>query len=107
MIYSKNPQGKSIMKKRSNSLNKNTNIVVKFLPSTDKEINNLLGSLNLTGVRVSSLIPRWAIDVPFWKESYFAEKLEQSELVEKIYRNAPIRRRDSREEEILEEGSDQ
>jgi hypothetical protein len=93
-------------KKRSNSLNKNTNIVVKFYPSTDKEINKLLGSLNLTGVRVSNLIPRWAIDVPFWKESYFAEKLEQSELVEKIYRNVPVRRREF-QEEVLEEGVDQ
>ena len=93
-------------KKRSNSLNKNTNIVVKFHPSTDKEINKLLGSLNLTGVRVSNLIPRWAIDVPFWKESYFAEKLEQSELVEKIYRNVPVRKREF-QEEVLEEGADQ
>lgn len=75
------------MKKRKNSLNKNTHIVVNFFPATEKEINKLLKSLNLTGVRVSNLVPRWSIDVPFWKEDYFVQKLSESDLVEKIYQN--------------------
>lgn len=80
------------MKKKTNNLNKNTNIVVNFHSNSDKEINKFLKSLNLTGVRVSNLFSRWAIDVPFWKENHFAQKLSESEIVEKIYRN-PMGRR--------------
>ena len=65
--------------------NKNSNIVINFYPSTEKEILNFLSNLNISGVRVSNLFRRWAIDVPFWKESYFVEKLAESELVEKVY----------------------
>lgn len=74
------------MKNRKiDSQNKQSNIVVNFYPSTDQEALNLLSSLNISGVRVSNLFRRWAIDVPFWKESYFVEKLAESELVEKVY----------------------
>jgi hypothetical protein len=90
--------------KRKSNLNKNTHIVVKFYPSTDKEINKLLKSLNLSGVRVSNLISRWSIDVPFWKENYFAEKLAESELVEKIYRNPSRREIYERVEEEQQDG---
>ena len=75
------------MKRKTNNMNKNTNILVKFYPATDKEINRLLKSLSIMGTKVSNLIPRWAIDVPFWKENYYVEKLMSSELVEKVYRN--------------------
>jgi hypothetical protein len=75
------------MKKKANNSNKNTNIVVNFNSNSDKEINKFLKSLNLSAVRVSNLFSRWAIDVPFWKEDYFAQKLSESEIVEKIYRN--------------------
>lgn len=70
-----------------NTNNKYSNVVVKFYSSTTKEIFDLLGSLNLTGVQVSSIINRWAIDVPFWKEDYYCKKLSESELVEEIYKN--------------------
>jgi hypothetical protein len=70
-----------------NKNNKNSSIVVKFYPATTKEIKKLLDSHNLFGVKVSNIINRWAIDVPFWKEEYYCNKLSESELVEKTYRN--------------------
>ena len=74
------------MKNRKiDSQNKNSNIVINFHSSTDKEILDFLSNLNISGVRVSNLFRRWAIDVPFWKESYLVEKLAESELVEKVY----------------------
>jgi hypothetical protein len=75
------------MKKKINNINKNTTVLVNFHPATDKEINKLLNSLNITGIKVSNLIPRWALEVPFWKEKYYIEKLSDSELVEKVYSN--------------------
>jgi hypothetical protein len=74
--------------KKKNNLNRNCNIIVNFYPATEKEIKRLLKSLSVEGFKVSNLIERWSVDVPFWKENYYAEKLLESELVEKIYRNA-------------------
>lgn len=80
------------MKKNKNVLNKNSNIVVNFYCYSDKKISKFLKDLNLSGVRVSNIINRWAIDVPFWKEDYYAEKLLESTMVEKIYRNPKIKK---------------
>lgn len=74
------------MVKKNFNIAKYTNIVVKFYEASDDEINNYLYSLNLTGVRVSNLINRWAIEVPFWKEShYIGEFMKSPGLVESIY----------------------
>jgi hypothetical protein len=52
-------------------------------------------------VRVSTIINRWAVDVPFWKEDHYAEKFLESDLVERIYRTPKIKRyQESIEEEI-------
>lgn len=71
------------MKKR-NMLNKNSSIIVNF-DCSEKKINKLLKDLGLSGVRVSTIISRWAVDVPFWKEDYYADKLLESDLVERVY----------------------
>jgi hypothetical protein len=71
------------MKKRS-ILNKNSSIIVNF-DCSDKKVNKLLKDIGLSGTRVSNIISRWAIDVPFWKEDYYVEKLLESDLVERIY----------------------
>lgn len=71
------------MKKR-NVLNKNSSIIVNF-DCSEKKINKLLKDLGLSGVRVSTIISRWAVDVPFWKEDYYADKLLESDLVERVY----------------------
>jgi hypothetical protein len=89
------------MKKNRNNSNKNSNIIVNFNCYSDKKINKLLKDFNLSGVRVSTIINRWAVDVPFWKEDHYAEKFLESDLVERIYRTPKIKKyQDSIEEEI-------
>jgi hypothetical protein len=74
------------MKKNNKKKIKLANIIVKFYPCTDKDVKEYLSSLNLEGIRVGSLINRWAVDVPFYKQSYFSKKfLENEILVEKVY----------------------
>ena len=76
------------MVKKNVNIAKYVNLVVKFYEASDDEINDYLYSLNLTGVRVSNIINMWAIEVPFWKESYYINELMQSpDLVEAIYLN--------------------
>lgn len=84
------------MKKR-NMLNKNSSIIVNF-DCSEKKINKLLKDLGLSGVRVSTIISRWAVDVPFWKEDYYADKLLESDLVERVLKSQKIlrNRRDER-----------
>lgn len=72
------------MKKRKNT-NKTISVIVNFYPSTQKEIEDLLNSLKISGVSVSNLISRWSIEVPFWKEGYYIGKLLESELVQKVF----------------------
>lgn len=86
-------------KKKTNSLNRNSSIIVKFYPIADQEINEFLESLNISGVRVSNLISRWAIDVPYWKEHHYANKLMESDLVEKVYLNPSKKNHSYSEEE--------
>jgi hypothetical protein len=73
------------MTKKKNSLNKNTSIIVKFIDCTDDEIDESLKSINLSGVRVSNLINRWAIEVPFWKEQYHTEQLKKLDLIDTVH----------------------
>jgi hypothetical protein len=73
------------MTKKKNSLNKNTSIIVKFIDCTDDEIDESLKSINLSGVRVSNLINRWAIEVPFWKEQYYTEQLKKLDLIDTVH----------------------
>ena len=70
---------------KKNNLNRNTSIIVKFYDCSDKEVDQTLKSINLSGVRVSNLINRWAIEVPFWKEQHYIDKLESLDLIEKIH----------------------
>jgi hypothetical protein len=91
--------------KKKNKLSKITSIIVKFYPATDKEINKLLKKLSLNGVCVSNLMNRWAIDVPYWKEKYYSEKLSESDLVEKVHPNPSYKKIYSNE--LVEEESSQ
>lgn len=67
---------------------KNKSIFVKFYSNViDEEIDSLFNSLKVTGTRVSSLINRWAIEVPFWKEEFFVKKFQENEMVEIVHEN--------------------
>lgn len=64
---------------------KNNTLVVKFYDDvSDKEVHEMLAWMGISGCRVSSLLKRWAIEVPYWKEREFAEKLYQKDIVESI-----------------------
>ena len=92
------------MTKKKNSLNKNTSIIVKFIDCTDDEIDESLKSINLSGVRVSNLIPRWAIEVPFWKEQYYTEQLKKLDLIDAVHTSLNLAtNRYYRKEEVVDD----
>jgi hypothetical protein len=66
---------------------RNKSIFVKFYDDVgDKEVGELLSSLGVAGTRVSNLINRWAVEIPFWKEGFFVEKIDaEIDLVEKVH----------------------
>lgn len=66
---------------------KNKSIFVKFYDDVgDEEVGELLSSLGVAGIKVSNLINRWAVEVPFWKEGFFVEKFDaETELVERVH----------------------
>ena len=65
----------------------NKSIFVKFYDDVgDQEVGALLSSLGVAGIKVSNLINRWAVEVPFWKEGFFLEKFDaETELVEMVH----------------------
>lgn len=63
----------------------NTLLVRFYEDVADKEAHSMLAWLGISGTRVSSLIRRWAVEVPFWKEDEFVQKLYASELVECVH----------------------
>lgn len=84
---------------------KNKSIFVKFYEDiNDKEINSLLISMGVSGNRVSNLINRWAIEVPFWREESFMTKFSENELVEKVHEGFERKSKSTQEEtqEIVE-----
>jgi hypothetical protein len=65
---------------------RNKSIFVKFYDDImDEEVGELLSSFGVSGTRVSNLINRWAVEIPFWKEGVFVENFSESELVEKVH----------------------
>ena len=66
---------------------RNKSVFVKFYDDVcEEEVGELLSSLGVAGIRVSNLINRWAVEVPFWKEGFFLEKFDaETELVEKVH----------------------
>lgn len=83
---------------------KNKSIFVKFKDDTnDKQVNEFLNSLGIYGTRVSNLMNRWAIEIPFWREGHFTEKMLESELVAKVHENFDMKRKNIRQEQIEDE----
>jgi len=65
---------------------KNNTILVKFYDYiSDKKINTTLNKLNIYGVRVSTLVNRWALEVPYWRENEYAEELNSNKIIEKVH----------------------
>lgn len=73
---------------------KNRSIFVRFREdATEKDIRSELVRLGMSGSRVSSLINRWVLEVPFWKEEEYSDMLANSEFVEVLHENFDRRRR--------------
>lgn len=61
-------------------------ILVRFYEDVaDKEAHSTLAWLGVSGTRVSTLLKRWAVEVPWWKEAEFVQKLYENELVECVH----------------------
>jgi hypothetical protein len=58
---------------------------------TYKEVMSELKSMGVSGFKVSTLINRWVVEVPFWKEKEFIDQLAENELVELVYENGEFR----------------
>lgn len=85
------------MPKRYND--KQRSIFVKFHHDvTKEEVASELSSMGISGLRISSLINRWVLEVPFWKEEEYSEMLWNNELVEAVHENSDSRRRPRQEE---------
>ena len=61
-------------------------ILVKFYDDIgDKEARSLLSHMGVGGARVSTLIKRWAVEVPYWRETEYLHKFYDSEIVMAIH----------------------
>lgn len=68
------------------SKDKYNTLLVKFYEDVaDREAHSTLAWLGVSGTRVSTLIRRWAVEVPYWKEDEFVNKFYASELVEAVH----------------------
>lgn len=85
------------MPKRIND--KHRSIFVKFHHDVmESEIRSELALMGISGSKVSSLVNRWVLEVPFWKEEEYMEKFYDNELVEAVHENFDRRRRPAQEE---------
>jgi hypothetical protein len=79
---------------------KNKSLFVKFHEEfAEKDVHSLLYKMGVSGVRVSSLINRWAVEVPFWKEDFYADKLIDSGMTEAIHESFDRKRKNLAPEE--------
>jgi hypothetical protein len=63
-------------------------VLVKFYKDiTDVEVRSALAFMGVSGSRVSTLVRRWAVEVPYWLEDEFVEKFYDCELVQAVHNN--------------------
>ena len=80
---------------------KHNTILVKFYEDiTDREVRSTLAMMGVSGTRVSSLVRRWAVEVPYWVEKEYVEKFYESELVQAVHNSF-----DKAEEYLYDGGS--
>ena len=67
-------------------MKKTSCLIVTFYTATENEINNLLDQHKVSSaVSVSSIIPRWALEVPAWKEKEIIEEFYKNDLVKSVH----------------------
>jgi hypothetical protein len=65
---------------------KNRSVFVKFYEDvSSKDVHSMLAMLGVSGTKVSSIINRWAVEVPFWKEEQFVAKFYDDAKVELVH----------------------
>jgi hypothetical protein len=65
---------------------KTNTLLVKFYEDAgDKEVRAMLATMGVSGTRVSTLVKRWAVDVPYWREEEYLYKFYDSEIVQAIH----------------------
>jgi len=78
----------------------NKSIFVKFYEDvSDQEVNAMLADLGISGGRVSSIVNRWVLEIPFWKEGFFIERFSEGNLVETIHESFDKKRKTTTEEQ--------
>jgi hypothetical protein len=69
----------------SRARDKYNTVLVKFYEDiTDKEARSELARMGASGTRVSTLIRRWAVEVPYWREAEFVERFYESDIVQAV-----------------------
>jgi hypothetical protein len=63
----------------------NTLLVKFYENATDKEVRSVLAHMGLNGTRVSTLVRRWAVEVPYWLEGDYIVKFYNNDMVEAIH----------------------
>jgi len=65
---------------------KHNTMLVKFYENaTDNEVRLILVHMGLGGDRVSTLVRRWAVEVPYWLEGEYIEKFYHNDMVEAVH----------------------
>lgn len=65
---------------------KSNTLLVKFYDEADdKTVRGMLATMGISGTRVSTLIRRWAVEVPYWREEEFLYKFYENEFVQAIH----------------------
>jgi len=65
-------------------MKKTSCLIVTFYTATDREINEFLNDHKISGVSVSTIIPRWALEVPSWKERELIDEFSKHDLVKSV-----------------------
>jgi hypothetical protein len=79
-------QGRKENKMPTRAKDKNNTLLVKFYDDAgDKEVRAMLATMGVSGTRVSTLIKRWAVEVPYWREEEYLYKFYDSELVQAVH----------------------
>jgi hypothetical protein len=84
---------------------KHNTVLVKFYENiTDKEVRSVLAHMGLSGTRVSTLVRRWAVEVPYWLEGDYIVKFYNNDMVEAIH-NSFNKTEESEEQEYGQENN--
>lgn len=66
-------------------MKKTSTIIVTFYEYSEKEINKFFKENEISGTRVSTIVNRWAVEVPYWKEQEFIDKFYENEIIKSVH----------------------